>query len=220
MIRAGLLALVAATGGLLLGTLVPSWTAAPERPEPGVVDIGFAQHMSRHHDQAVMLVSVFLQKHDTPLAAFARRILEGQLVELGQMRGWLALWDAPLTPESRSMTWMLAGSEPPDEALRAYLLDCEASPSGMPGLATSDELQTLTQAEGETRDRIFLELMQRHHEGGLPMLDFAASEAKLPAVRQLAERMLVEQLREMARMRAGMPAATADAPAGAQRPAP
>lgn len=204
--RAGLLALTTAAIGLVLGALLHARTTAPAAPEPGVVDIGFAQHMSRHHDQAVMLVSVFLQNHDTPLAAFARRILEGQLVELGQMRGWLALWDEPLIPESRAMTWMLAGSEPPDERLRAYLLDCEAAPSGMPGLATSDELQALTQAEGETRDRIFLELMQRHHEGGLPMLDFATEQAQLPAVRQLAERMLVEQLREVARMRGGMAA--------------
>lgn len=205
--RAGLLALTAAAIGLALGALLQSRTTAPAAPAPGVVDIGFAQHMSRHHDQAVMLVSLFLQNHDTPLAGFADRILEGQLVELGQMRGWLALWDEPLTPDSLAMSWMLAGSEPPDDELRAYLLACEASSSGMPGLATSDEIQTLTQAEGETRDRIFLELMQRHHEGGLPMLNFAAREAKLPAVRQLAERMLVEQLREIARMRGGMSAA-------------
>ncbi|WP_052368350.1 DUF305 domain-containing protein [Algiphilus aromaticivorans] len=218
--RAGLLALTAAAIGLALGALLQSRTTAPAAPAPGVVDIGFAQHMSRHHDQAVMLVSLFLQKHDTPLAGFSHRILEGQLVELGQMRGWLALWDEPLTPDSLAMSWMLAGSEPPDDELRAYLLACEASSSGMPGLATTDEIQTLTQAEGETRDRIFLELMQRHHEGGLPMLNFAAREAKLPAVRQLAERMLVEQLREIARMRGGMPAATAGEPGSAQRPAP
>ena len=173
----------------------------PAAGAPGVIDIGFAQHMSQHHDQALMLVDVFLQGHETELASFAKRIREAQLVEIGQMRGWLALWDEPLAPERRAMDWMLAGSTPPDDALRAYLLSCEASPSGMPGLATTAEVRALTEAEGEARDRRFLQLMQRHHEGGLPMLRFATEEAGHPAVRQLAERMLVDQTRELARMR-------------------
>lgn len=176
------------------------WPA--DRPaEPGPIDIGFAQHMSVHHDQALLMVRLYLHNHQTELAGFAATVHDAQLLELGQMRGWLTLWGEPLAPREASMDWMLMGSRPPDAKLTNYLLACAASSSGMPGMATSDELQALTDATGPQRDQQFLQLLARHHEGGLPMLEFAAREARLEPVRQLAQRMLNEQVGEMLRMR-------------------
>ena len=70
----------------------------------------------------------------------------------------------------------------------------------MPGLATAEELQRLRSLQGAARDQLFLQLMVRHHQGGLPMAEFAAYNAATPAVRMLAAQMVVEQTQEMATM--------------------
>lgn len=200
--KAALIVIAAIACGALGGQLATWWGAdnPAEQAAAGPVDIGFAQHMSQHHDQAVFLASVFLHDHDSGLNGFAQSVRQNQLLELGQMRGWLALWGQPLAPAGRSMDWMLAGDSAPDDKLTAYLIACERSPSGMPGLATSEQIERLRQARGQARDRLFLELMMAHHEGGLPMLEFAAREARLIPVQQLAQRMLMEQTRESVNM--------------------
>lgn len=165
--------------------------------EPGPIEIGFAQHMSQHHDQAVAMADLYLHGEGGELRGVASQIQRTQLLELGQMRGWLRLWDESLVPASRSMNWMLAGAAAPDKSLRAYLLDCERSSGGMPGLASVGEMRALATATGRQRERLFLQLMIAHHQGGLPMLDFVVREAKLPAVQELATRMLADQSREM-----------------------
>ena len=185
--------------------LLAACGSASQAPaQPSAIDIGFAQHMSLHHDQAVLLVRLFLHQHDTALQDFARSMHDAQLLELGQMRGWLALWDQPRAPSDLSMDWMLVGSRPPDAALRAYLLACQQAPSGMPGLASQAQINAMLAAQGTARDEHFLRLMRQHHEGGLPMLQFVAREAVLPPVRQLAQRMLSEQTRESVSMAAAL----------------
>lgn len=164
----------------------------------GPVDIGFAQFMSRHHDQAIVMAQLLLaDPQPSPLRPFAQSLSNTQLLELGQMRGWLHLWDAPALPSSRSMDWMLLGAAPPTAALREYLLDCQRSPTGMPGLATLEQLNLLRGLKGQDRDRRFVALMLAHHQGGLPMVEFAAREARVAAVRQLAKRILRAQAEEI-----------------------
>ena len=165
------------------------------------IDRGFAQSMSLHHQQAIGMAQLMLDGRPTPLAPLARSIAYSQLLELGEMRGWLRLWGAPWQVHQVDMVWMLAGSEPPDAELREYLLDCERSPTGMPGLATMEQMQALRQAEGRARDEQFLRMMLAHHEGGLPMARFAARWAESIVVRDLAELIVLEQSRELTRIR-------------------
>jgi uncharacterized protein (DUF305 family) len=167
---------------------------------PGPIDIGFAQAMRNHHDQAVVLTDILLTDPASALSALARDIQSAQLLEIGQMKAWLDLWGQPLLPATDSMEWMLLGTEPPGKALLEYLMACRNAPGGMPGLATRDELARLRDLRGDERDRLFLQLMVRHHQGGLPMLRFAADHAQVAAVRALAARMTAEQTRELAAM--------------------
>ncbi|MDR3414600.1 MAG: DUF305 domain-containing protein [Nevskia sp.] len=67
----------------------------------------------------------------------------------------------------------------------------------MPGLATNDELNRLRSLDGDPRDRLFLQLMTRHHQGALPMAHFAAHNAGTTAVRTLATQIEVQQLEEL-----------------------
>lgn len=205
--RAGLIALAAfllagLALALVLGQLGYRLRAVTPATAASAVDIGFAQTMSRHHQQAIGLARQLLDGRPTGLAPLAQRMLETQLVELGEMRGWLRLWGASLhPPASGAMDWMLRGQRPPDAALRQYLLDCARAPGGMVGLATAEDLLALDRLEGRARDARFLELMLAHHEGGLPMARLAAREAALPVVRRLAAEVLREQSEEIRTMR-------------------
>ncbi len=168
---------------------------------PGAVDVGFAQSMVLHHQQAIGMAMLMQDGRPTPLLLLARGIATAQLVELGEMRGWLRVWNQPLIAQKRGMDWMLLGSRPPDAELRQYLLDCQRAPTGMSGLATDAEVNRLRELDGRERDKHFLRLMLAHHEGGIPMARFAAAEARVPVVRDLASRIVLEQSEEIYRIK-------------------
>lgn len=210
-----LVALCALALGAVAGAGL-GWIAA--RPasaaaaRPGPVDIGFAQSMSQHHQQAIGMAQLMLDGRPTPLANLARGIAAAQLLELGEMHGWLKLWGHELLPPSKSMDWMLLGKAPPSEELLQYLLDCRRSPTGMSGLATDAEILQLRQLDGRARDAHFLQLMLAHHQGGIPMARFTAEQADVAVVRELAARVVLEQSEEIGlilRMQQAM-AATAE----------
>jgi uncharacterized protein (DUF305 family) len=173
---------------------------ALRQTDPGAVDIGFAQSMIEHHQQAIVIAKLLLDGRPSTLRALAQSIADTQLVELGEMRGWLNLWERPLMPAQRGMGWMLLARSPPDAQLNAYLLDCSRSPTGMAGLASDEALERLRELEGLERDRHFLQLMLAHHQGAMPMARFAAAEARQAAVRDLATRIAIEQAEEIGRL--------------------
>ena len=166
----------------------------------GPVDIGFAQFMRGHHDQAVVMTQILLDHGPTKLAGLARSIQSAQLIEIGEMKGWLLLWGKPLLPATSSMNWMLFGRTSPDASLTRYLIDCRTSPGGMPGLASSDELNRLRSLDGDERDHLFLQLMMSHHQGALPMAHFAALNAETSVVRTLAAQIEIQQMLELSAM--------------------
>ncbi len=207
----------AIVGGALLAAaalVLRSWfPPSAGMPQPSAIDIGFAQSMALHHQQAIGMAQMLLDGRPTSLARLAQSIAYTQLLELGQMRGWLELWQQPLLPDKPGMDWMLLADAPLDPALTQYLLDCRNAPAGMVGLATEAELAELRRLEGQARDALFLRLMRAHHEGGLPMAMFAAQHARVPAVRALANRVVIEQsheLRLIASMLAALEAPRAD----------
>lgn len=197
--------LLVALGVAALSVYGLQWSLKTEnelaRYSPSQIDIGFAQFMSVHHQQAIAMSQMMLDGKPTGLAPLARSIATAQLVELGEMRGWLKLWAQPLFPESDNMAWMLLSDRPLDAELTQYLIDCRSAPGGMPGLASMEELNQLRQLEGRARDELFLQLMLEHHEGGVPMARFSAAEASLEPVRRLAGQMYLEQSKEINQIR-------------------
>lgn len=171
-----------------------------DQAKAGRIEIGFAQSMSLHHQQAILMAKLMLDGRPTPLAGLATAIADAQLVELGEMRGMLRLWHQPWAQSAPSMDWLLLSSTPPDDELRQYLLDCAAASSGMVGLATGEQLAALRNAQGIERDQQFLSLMLAHHQGGIPMAAFAAKESQLEPVRRLARSIVADQTKESGRM--------------------
>jgi uncharacterized protein (DUF305 family) len=196
----GIVVLAGLAAAFTFGRRVGAEQGAAMAVEAGPVEVGFAQFMSLHHDQAVVMAQTLLNGGTTRLGGLADSIASAQLLEIGQMRGWLRLWGKPLLPATREMDWMLLGKSPPDAALSRYLLDCQSAPGGMPGLATVDELNQLRALDGEARDQLFLQLMIRHHQGGMPMAYFASRNTDIPAVRTLAAQITVQQTEELGTM--------------------
>ena len=70
----------------------------------------------------------------------------------------------------------------------------------MPGMATSDEIAKLKSLSGAESDTYFLQLMIRHHQGGAPMMQYAAEHATNPVVRNFASKMALSQSAEISVM--------------------
>jgi uncharacterized protein (DUF305 family) len=174
--------------------------------QPSEIDIGFSQSMSFHHRQAIAIAQLLLDGRPTGLAPLAQSIASSQ------MQGWLRLWNQTLLPPTQEMTWMLLGNEPLDEQLNQYLIACGQSAAGMPGIASSEELMQLRRLDGRARDALFLRLMLNHHQGGIPMAQFAASQAKLAVVRKIAAQMTLDQSQEIHQIQTLL--AAISAPAG------
>ena len=201
-IALGLLVLGAA-GGLLLG--MPA-SSSSEVPEPGSVDVGFAQDMTVHHQQAVEMAS-WERDHTTDpvLAQLSSDIEATQTGQIGRMQGWLELWDAASLPVGgQHMAWM---TEPSHD----HTTTSTGGVATMPGMASGAELAALRAASGPQLDVLFLQLMLRHHEGGAAMLEYGAEHAAVPQVRNLASQMLSSQtaeseyLRQLLAQRGGQP---------------
>lgn len=178
MIASGVLLAV-----LLLGASAGLLLAQPGSadPAPGQVDVGFAQDMSVHHRQAALMAALVPERSNDPaIRTLAFDIQSTQLEQIGRMQGWLSLWDAPALPPGKHMAWMSEGG----------------GVETMPGMATSRELDALRRASGPEFDVLFLQLMLRHHQGGVPMARHAQQHATVPQVRNLAGQMLTAQTEE------------------------
>jgi uncharacterized protein (DUF305 family) len=194
-----LIAVLAVVGLLMLGAAVGLLIGLPGSSTSSVpgaesVDVGFAQDMSEHHQQAVQMAS-WERDHttDPALRQLAFDIETSQLQQVGQMQGWLALWGAAIdSPSGQHMAWMSSSSDDHTHMSVAPGVGVDT----MPGMATSDQLRALRAASGPQLDVQFLQLMLRHHEGGVVMLQYAVDHASVPQVRNLASQMLASQTSE------------------------
>jgi uncharacterized protein (DUF305 family) len=190
------LLLIGGAGGMLVG--LPG-SAGTTTPSADSVDVGFAQDMTVHHEQAVEMAS-WARDHtsDPQVKQLAFDIETTQLQQIGRMQGWLGLWGAPPFPTGRQyMTWMAA-----DSGHGHGMSDgASAGAARMPGMATDGDLKNLRASSGVQLDTLFLQLMLRHHLGGADMLQYAAGRAALPEVRNLAAQALAAQTSEADLMR-------------------
>jgi uncharacterized protein (DUF305 family) len=181
--------------GFAVGFLVQMPLADKGVPIPAddSVDVGFAQDMTVHHNQAIEMATIGYTNAVDPLVKnLAYDILTTQQNQVGQMQGWLALWDKAPLSSGGYMAWMTA-----DSGHSMSGMSTETGPvSTMPGMASADDMSRLRTATGSAVDVLFLQLMLRHHQGGLEMMQYGATYAETAAVRQLAQTMVDTQTSE------------------------
>jgi uncharacterized protein (DUF305 family) len=200
VIAAGLLAL----GG---GLAVALGIGRTDQPAADSVDAGFSRDMSRHHLQAVEMADLAADRSTDPeVLLLAFDIASTQTNQAGRMQGWLTLWGLPLT-SGDTMGWM------DDGAMADHDMSAMGAADGavMPGMATETELARLRSLSGTPFDVMFLQLMIRHHQGGLEMAQYGQQHAGEAVVRGLARSIAETQtaetttMEQMLRTRGGAP---------------
>ncbi|MTE14527.1 DUF305 domain-containing protein [Nocardia aurantiaca] len=183
------LALLAA-GVLLRPLLIPESHSAPQ--VLGQVEIGFCEDMAAHHEQALLMVQRLDSGVDPTVRRLAQQIGDAQRMEIGTLFGWLRLANA--SPDSKHpMAWTNSASTAAhDHSMPAMT----AAGTAMPGMATQAELDSLAAARGKDAEILFLQLMLRHHRGGVAMAKAADELIGSGPVKEAARGMITTQSQE------------------------
>ena len=140
-----------------------------------MADQMFVTMMIPHHEQAIEMAEIVLAKDgvDPRVVAIAERIQDAQRPEIELMQGWLDDWGV------------------------------EHAPSDMDhgdGMMSAADMTALSDADGTTAGRLFLEQMVEHHQGAVEMAEAALESAEDPDVRALAQQVIEDQNAEIAEM--------------------
>ena len=114
-------------------------------------DVRFMQGMISHHAQALEMTALLdTNTASDAMRATARRIELSQEDEIEMMQDWLRERGQDVTAIDAHHA---EGFQP------------------MPGMLTAEEMASLAGAEGAAFDRLFLELMIKHHRGAVTMVE-------------------------------------------------
>jgi uncharacterized protein (DUF305 family) len=114
-------------------------------------DVRFMQGMISHHAQALEMTALLSKRSEREvMRELGKRIELSQQDEIRMMQEWLRARGQEVTAIDAH------------HAQGAHL---------MPGMLTPEEMSRLGEAEGVAFDRLFLELMIRHHRGALTMVE-------------------------------------------------
>jgi len=183
---------VGAIGFLTLGSRLPSDTS----PEAG-----FARDMQAHHAQAVEMAFLLRDRtDDATLRTIAFDIITTQQQQMGQMYGWLRMWGLPQSTSRPAMAWMADGSGHSAMDMDDTAPTGAMTPAEMPGMATREQIDRLRQADGPEAEVLFLQLMIKHHRGGIDMAQAARDLASDDNVILLADRIASSQAAEIQQM--------------------
>lgn len=144
-------------------------------------DVQFAQGMIPHHQQAVEMAGLAATRAaNAQVKELAAKIAAAQAPEITVMTGWLAAWGV---------------SEPSPEGGH------DAPHGSMPGMMSDADLAGLKKASGAEFDRMFLDMMIRHHEGALQMATAEQQRGRLPDAKALAKKVETDQTAEIQQMK-------------------
>lgn len=162
-----------------------SGSAASSAAESGpAADIAFAQLMIPHHQQAIEMADLALERPTSPeVNTLAQQIKGAQDPEIALMRGWLEVWGAPLEMEGDDHSGHDMGG------------------LTMSGMMTEEDMAALAAAEGAEFDRMWVTMMIAHHEGAVAMAEDVLATTANPEVTELAQAVIEGQTAEIATMR-------------------
>ena len=141
--------------------------------------------MMVHHAQAVQMAEIVRDKTQSDdMRILASDIALTQQAQIGIMQGELQAWGLSITGTEPAMGWMGHPTSGP-----------------MPGMATPEEIDRLSEAAPEEADVLFLRLMITHHQAAIPMAEAILKRSDRPEVEQLARAMDASQRAEIENMK-------------------
>lgn len=166
--------LLLAVGVILIPNGANASTHAKSLQNLGMNEIMFAQMMIPHHEQAISMSEIALKKsRNQAILKLSNQIKSLQGTEKSQLAYWLKATDSSMT------------------------MDHDMQMSGM---LTTKELALLKRLNGTQFDRTFLQLMIKHHQGALEMLDLISDSKNLEA-KALAKAIKSAQSKEITSMK-------------------
>lgn len=142
-----------------------AWLMRPRFPASSSAEAVFARDMAAHHAQAVEMATIIRDRTtNEELRYFTLDMILTQQAQIGQMQGWLGVWQQPL-----------AVAEPPMNGHGEQM-----------GMATAEQINSLRTLPVPQAETLFLQLMIRHHQGALMMVDDVLAATKRPEVVRLA----------------------------------
>jgi uncharacterized protein (DUF305 family) len=155
-------------------------------PGDDSAEAGFARDMMVHHAQAVQMAEIVRDKTQSDdIRLLASDIALTQQAQIGIMQGWLQAWGLPITATEPAMAWMGHPMDGP-----------------MPGMATPEEIDRLSEVPPDVADVLFLRLMISHHQAAIPMAEALLKRSDRPEVRALAQSIDQSQRAEIETMKA------------------
>lgn len=175
--RFGVFALVALVA-LLAGAAIFVYGLIPRAPAGDSAEAGFLRDMSDHHAQGVEMALILHDRTtDVDLLTMTTDIAMTQQGQIGTMQGWLDIWDLAPTGDDPPMAWM---DHPITDGL-------------MPGMATPEQIEQLRTLPVDQADVLFLQLMIRHHQGGVEMAEALLERSDQPEVTTFARGVVASQ---------------------------
>jgi uncharacterized protein (DUF305 family) len=164
----------------------PTSTSAPAAATGNNADdISFAQQMIPHHAQAVEMAKLVPSRStDQKVLDLATRIQQAQAPEIQQLTAMLTKWGSAPT-STPSMPGMDHGS----------------MGSGG-GMMTAEEMKQLEAAKGAEFDRMWIQMMIKHHEGAIDMARTELSKGSSSEAKALAQKVIDAQQAEITEMQA------------------
>lgn len=204
------------TTGLVLPQLVNTSHATSfsnnffQSNQPNAADIGFAQDMAIHHAQAVEMAMLAKLHGGETIKSYGGMIGDTQNREIGRFFGWLEAWGQPEVA-TEPMAWMAHDMHGSKHSHESHNHAHHASHSGhdnQPGQAMADamgmasyaEMEKLRTLRGDEFDILFLQLMIRHHQGGVLMAAAAVKDGNTQVVKGVAHQIAAEQQKEIMKM--------------------
>jgi uncharacterized protein (DUF305 family) len=159
-------------------------------------DVSFAQDMIPHHQQAVEMAIIALDPKrgaGSEVKDLATRIQGAQGPEIELMTGWLTAWEQPLMAGMTAGETMAVGETHSMEGMDGM--------SEMEGMMSAKEMAGLEKANGPAFDKMWLEMMIRHHDGAVSMSKTVQAAGKIPETIALAGKIITAQEAEIAEMK-------------------
>ncbi|WP_334187114.1 DUF305 domain-containing protein [Noviherbaspirillum sp.] len=144
-------------------------------------DLQFLDTMAAHHQSAIDMAQLVESRaaHDE-LKKMAMKIIDDQQREVKQMMSWKEQW--------------YAGK---GDAVNMQMPGMKESMKGM-----DKEMKQLSASKGEAFDLMFIDMMTKHHKGAVQMAKTALSKAEHKEVKQIAQKIVDEQQKEISQFSA------------------
>ena len=139
-------------------------------------DLQFIDSLTRHHQMAIDMATMAAPKFEhQPLKVAAKTMVDDQTKEIAQLRQWRDQWYSGAAPAENMQ---------------------------LPGMSSmSMNMSHVQSMSGHALDMMFIDMMIPHHEGGLAMGQDALAKAEHPEIKELAQKMIEKQKKEIDQMK-------------------